>query len=260
VIERSYNLNRLRDGVKPFRLHWFARLRSTNDHAADLRKRGELYAPAIVLTGKQVAGRGRNTNTWWSGPGSLTVTFVMPIDEYLSPHQLPLIAGLAVRNAVAQVSGDADIQLKWPNDLLYRGQKLAGLLCERVHKADLIGLGLNINRDSGVPRALRERITWLSEFAPLRQAHFDKTDVLIAVAKQLHPMLARRDEHPFGAVLREYDRHHALVGRRITVAGTHGEPPITGTCEGLDSIGRLLIRAPRGGPLHRVIAGQVQMH
>src|SRR3954464_11705347 len=159
----EFNLDRLRQGVKPFRLHWFSRLRSTNDHAADLRKRGELYAPAIVLTGKQVAGRGRNTNTWWSGPGSLTVTFVMPIDEQLSAHQLPLIAGLVVRNAVAQVSGNDAIQLKWPTDLLYCDRKLAGLLCERVHKADLIGLGLNINKDPGVPRALRDRVVWLSE-------------------------------------------------------------------------------------------------
>ncbi len=63
----------------------------------------------------------------------------------LEPHQLPLLAGLAVRNAAAELSGDDGIDLKWPNDLLYGGKKLGGLLCERIHKADLIGLGLNVN-------------------------------------------------------------------------------------------------------------------
>src|SRR5438270_7466674 len=77
-----FNLTALRAGVKPFRLHWFPTLRSTNDHAAAMRKRGELFAPAIVLTGRQTAGRGRGSNTWWSGAaGMLTVTFVFPVDE-----------------------------------------------------------------------------------------------------------------------------------------------------------------------------------
>jgi len=256
VSTESFNLARLRSGIKPFRLHYFSRLRSTNDHSAILRKRGDLYAPAIVLTGHQVAGRGRGTNTWWSSQGCLTATFVFPIDEHLSPHQLPLIAGLGVRNAVAELTSHDEIQLKWPNDLLHRKRKLAGLLCERVHKADLIGLGLNVNVDPHkAPKALRNQITSLSTITgrPL-----DMTDVLVTIAKHLYPLIARRREHPFASILREYDKHHALRGRQVGVA-VNGEEPslITGRCEGLDSVGRLLIR--RGHTLHRVVAGQVQM-
>jgi BirA family biotin operon repressor/biotin-[acetyl-CoA-carboxylase] ligase len=251
----SFNLALLRSSIKPFRLHWHPRLGSTNNHAAILRKRGELFAPAIVLTGHQMRGRGRNSNTWWSGAGSLTVTFVLPIDEQLSPHQLPLIAGLAVRNAAAQVSGNDAIQLKWPNDLLYRDRKLAGLLCERVHKADLIGLGMNINPESGVPRSLRQRVVWLAQIAA---RPIDKTELLIAVVKHLHPMLTRRAHQPFAHILREYDRHHALLGRHVSITPGENEPPISGTCQGLDSMGRLLVRQRNGTP-QRVIAGQVEM-
>src|SRR3954471_4200014 len=141
----SFQLDQLPRTIKPFRLHFFTRLRSTNDHAAALRKRGKLFAPAIVLTAHQLAGRGRGSNSWWSGPGSLTVPFVLPVHEHRLPHQIPLIAGLTVRNALAAHSGIDDIQLKWPNDLLHNGKKLAGLLCERVDRIDLIGLGLNVN-------------------------------------------------------------------------------------------------------------------
>ncbi|MEA2736622.1 MAG: BirA family transcriptional regulator, partial [Humisphaera sp.] len=112
----SFHLDHLRRGIKPFKLHWFPRLRSTNDHAAELRRRGELYAPAIVLAGRQIAGRGRGSNSWWSAGGSITVTFVFPVEEHLSPHQVPLLAGLAVRDAAAELLGDEKVSLKWPND------------------------------------------------------------------------------------------------------------------------------------------------
>src|SRR4051812_22768577 len=141
----AFQLERLRQHVRPFRLFWFSRLRSSNDHAAELRRRGKLFAPAIVLTSSQLAGRGRGSNLWWSDAGSLTVTFVFPVEEHLSPHQVPLLAGLAVRDAAAELCGDESVALKWPNDVVHGGGKLAGLLCERVSKVDLIGVGLNVN-------------------------------------------------------------------------------------------------------------------
>lgn len=250
----SFDLSILRASLKPFRLYWFPRLRSTNDHAAALRKRGDLFAPAVVLTGHQLAGRGRGENIWWSKPGVITVTFAFPIDDRLAPHQIPLIAGLAVRNAVVDVTGVHGVQLKWPNDLLFKGRKLAGLLCERVHRVDLIGVGLNVNVDPReAPSALRDHVASLSS---ITGAPADVTSALIAVARHLRLLLTRRDEHPFGVLLREYDTHHALVGKRVTVTAIDGT--ITGKCEGLDSHGRLLLRDR--AVLHRMIAGEVRAH
>ena len=114
-------------------------------------RRGELFAPAIVLTGQQTSGRGRGNNTWWSSHGCLTVTFVLPVEEKLQPHQIPLAAGLAARRAAAELCGDQGIGLKWPNDLLYMGKKLCGLLCARTQKLDLIGIGMNVNLDVESP-------------------------------------------------------------------------------------------------------------
>jgi BirA family biotin operon repressor/biotin-[acetyl-CoA-carboxylase] ligase len=252
---RSFDLARLRQSIKPFRLHFFTRLKSTNDHAAALRKRGKLFAPAVVLTSHQLAGRGRGSNTWWSGEGSLTVTFVLPVHEHRLPHQVPLIAGLAVRNALAAHSGIEDIQLKWPNDLLHHGKKLAGLLCERLDRIDLIGLGLNVNVEmKHVPRSLRPRVTSLLDIAKVR---FDSTSVLADMARALHQSLSHRDEPPFPQMLREYDRHHALIGRKVTITNVPGEEALSGTCVGLDPMGRLLLRNQSG--VWRIIAGQVQL-
>ncbi|HTL28539.1 MAG TPA: biotin--[acetyl-CoA-carboxylase] ligase [Tepidisphaeraceae bacterium] len=251
----SFDLQRLREHIRPFRLHWFPRLRSTNDHAARLRRLGKLYAPAIVLTGNQIAGRGRGSNSWWSGEGSLTVTFVFPVDSSLEPYQVPLLAGVAARSAIAQLCAGADVQLKWPNDVLFRGKKLAGLLCERIDKADLVGLGLNVNVNlARVPKPLGARVTSMNAIA---RRSFDMTDVLIALAARLHQVLAHRDEHSFPAMLAEYDRHHALAGRRVTVATGSGEPPISGTCTGLDNMGRLLLQNRR--TIHRIISGEIRV-
>ena len=251
----GYQLARLRQQIKPFRLHFFPRLGSTNNHAAVLRKRGKLFAPAIVLTSHQMKGRGRGSNAWWSGRGSLTVTFVLPNHDHHEPHQIPLLAGLAVRNAIAAHSGIDDIQLKWPNDLLHRDRKLAGLLCERIDRVDLIGLGLNVNVElKQFPTALQKRVTSLSSIAGLQ---FDLTSVLVEIAHALHQKLSRRDEPPFSEMLREYDRHHALVGRRIIITPGADEPPLEGTCVGLDKSGRLLLRTRAG--IARVIAGQVHL-
>ena len=249
----TFDLVRLRAELKPFRLHWFPRLRSTNDHAAELRRRGELFAPAVVLTGHQTAGRGRGAHAWWSGRGCVTVTFVFAIDEKVSPHQLPLVAGLAVRNAAAELSGDGGVQLKWPNDVVYGGKKLAGLLCERAHKADLVGLGLNVNLDrNDLPPPLRGQAVSLSEIAG---APVDLTLALSTVARHLYRLTSRRGEQPFADVLREYDANHALVGRDVTVVDGADTPALTGRCEGLDEMGRLLLRSR--GVLRRVISGTV---
>jgi BirA family biotin operon repressor/biotin-[acetyl-CoA-carboxylase] ligase len=251
----SFNLARLRFKLRPFRLHWFPRLRSTNDHAAVLRERSALFAPAVILTGHQLAGRGRGPHRWWSSAGCLTVTFVLPADEAIEAHQVPLLAGLAVRGAAVKISGENSIQLKWPNDIVHHGRKLAGLLCERVRKVDLIGVGLNVNVDPAeAPADIRGRVASLRQIAG--GTSFDMTDVLVAVATELRETMRRRSQHPFGVLLAEYDQHHALIGRRLSVLEPGCERAVSGKCEGLDEMGRLRIRTGDGS-LRRITAGQV---
>ena len=250
----SYRMAELRERLRPLRLHWFPKLGSTNEHAAELRRRGGLFAPAVVLTGRQTAGRGRGMHAWWSGRGCVTATFVLPVGETVPPHQLPLLAGMAVRGAGAELTGNDRMMIKWPNDVLFEGRKVAGLLCERVQGADLVGLGLNVNLDPAqAPGPLRDRITSLAVIAG---GPVDMTEALVTVAAHLQRTIARRQEEPFAALLREYDAHHALLGRNVGVLDGGGDGFVSGRCEGLDEMGRLLLRSRQG--LHRIVSGQVQ--
>jgi len=103
---------------------------------------------------------------------------------------------------------------------------------------------------------LRLNATSLSQITGRR---FDKTEVLSDVVRRVYEVLSRRDEYPFGQILREYNEHDALRGRRVTVTMT-GDV-IRGTCAGVDGTGRLLVRAGarRGAPPHRIVAGHVQV-
>ena len=247
-----FQLRKLTSAVRPFKLHYFDSLPSTNDRAAEMRRSGELFAPAIVLTANQTAGRGRGTNRWFSSSACITVTCVMPVEETLEPHQLPLVAGLAVRNAASELTGREDITMKWPNDVLYHGSKLAGLLCERVSGVDLVGIGLNVNLQPGeLPDALQYSATSIAKIAG---RSFDLTDVLISVSRHLNVMLLTRQSHTFATFLEQYRQHDSLLGQTLTI--TNGDDaPITGTCEGIDADGRLLVRTSKR--LHRIIAGSV---
>jgi BirA family transcriptional regulator, biotin operon repressor / biotin---[acetyl-CoA-carboxylase] ligase len=181
---------------------------------------------------------------------------VFPVEEHLSPHQVPLLAGLAVRDAASALVGDAEVTLKWPNDVLFDGKKLAGLLCERVSKADLIGVGVNVNNDpKNAPAALRGQITSLAAIAG---RPIDINEALIALAAHLHRAMSRRGDRLFVETLNRYDEHHALVGRKVSVVEAGSGRVVSGRCTGLDSNGRLVLR--NGRKTHPVIAGQVRMH
>jgi len=247
-----FDLERLRRGLGSVRLFWYPHVRSTNDQAALLRQRGQLFAPAVVLGGRQTAGRGRGRNTWWSAPGCLTVTFVLPVEERLGVHQLPLVAGLATRQAAAELAAEPRIALKWPNDVVYAQGKLAGVLCERIGGVDLVGIGLNVNLEpQDAPPALRRRLTSLSQIAG---GELDLTDALLALWRHLGQTMLRRRGYPFAAILREYERHHVLNGRHIRVA-IDQRHFVEGVCRGIDGEGRLLVVS--AGSVRRIVTGSV---
>ncbi len=240
--------------VGPFTLHEFPALPSTSDHARLLLARGQLRPPAIVLTARQTAGRGRGANTWWSGPGCLTATFALKSDPAVPIEQVPLYAGVALRRAVFDLTRSDRVLLKWPNDLMFDERKLAGILCERRRRVDLIGIGLNI-APARVPARLRPRLASLREVAPQR---LDPRRVLQTLAAHLLDLLGRRHSRTDARdILNEYDRHHLLVGRRVHVSHGPGCPSVTGHCRGLDTAGRLVL--VNRGTIDVVVSGTVRI-
>ncbi len=126
----------------------FAELDSTSTQAATLLAAGTEVPPFAVMAATQTAGRGRRGNPWESPVGNLYVTFALP--PLRATHDAaPLVAAVIVAREIARLTGLTPT-LKWPNDLLFAGKKIGGLLLEGSMRGDepgavLCGLGLNLS-------------------------------------------------------------------------------------------------------------------
>jgi len=217
------------------RLH----LRETGSTNARARELAEAGAPhgTIVTAGLQTAGRGRQGRAWTTPAGqALAVSLVVRGPDPL----LSLRAGLAV----ADLAGP-DARVKWPNDVLLDGRKVAGVLVEGRPQEDwaVVGMGINAALDlAALPAELRGRAGTLG----LRPSELPR-----ALA-QLMEALAERLTEPPAAVLDALRARDVLAGRPVRWDGG------SGTAAGIDPDGALLVRLVDGGEL-ALAAGEVHL-
>lgn len=119
-------------------------LDSTNEEARRLAAAGEA-GPLWITTGRQTAGRGRHGRSWESLSGNLAATLLLtPARPQSEWAQLSFAAAIAAADMAAGFAPGARIAVKWPNDVLADGRKLAGILLERAGPALAIGIGVNL--------------------------------------------------------------------------------------------------------------------
>lgn len=223
-----------------WRIERHPRLSSTSDEA---KRRAIAGDPGNVwiVADEQTSGRGRQGRVWTSPPGNLyaTALLVGPCEIVRAP-QIGFVAGVALRRAVADL-GARTARLKWPNDLVDSGAKLAGLLVEGLTIPGgvfcaAVGIGVNV---ASAPEGLAYPTTHLSR---LQRRPVAVEDLLIALARRFHEALALWDRGAgFAAIRAAWLEHAAGLGGRIRVSGREGARE--GVFEGLDRDGRLLFRA-----------------
>lgn len=233
------------------RLH-LRRTDSTNERARALAAAG---APSgtLVTAAEQTEGRGRQGRTWWAQPGSSLLLSLLVREP---PRLLPLIAGVAV----CDVAG-ADAAVKWPNDVVVRPgapstdarsqgapalAKLAGILVEGRPQENwaVVGIGVNVAvRREDMPVELRATAASLA---------LPENEIEPLLARLLRA-LDRRLGEPEGAVLDAWRARDALLGSQISwEAGS-------GTAQGVDDHGHLLVRLPNGAT-QALSAGEVHLN
>ena len=196
----------------------------------------ELSLPqAMIIAGEQFAGRGRNQRQWSSpaGKGIYATTMITR-----PTSQLPLVP-LAMANVIAGFLRDVfgiDARIKWPNDVLALGKKIAGILIEARVQEDraflLIGTGINVEHVDDAPNAIA-----ISEASPRGFTGID--DATIAFIEHIDAQLAKPFEHD--EVIEQWRRLSVhKPGDRITCV--LGERTVTGTWSGIDEEGRALLR------------------
>jgi BirA family biotin operon repressor/biotin-[acetyl-CoA-carboxylase] ligase len=268
---------------------------STN-HVA--RERAVQGAPEglLAIAEEQTAGRGRMGRRWWAPAGSALLSsllfrpgrtiepFGQSVSERAGPargqvraggdglqpaQQLTMLCALAAADAVAELTALA-VDLKWPNDLLVRGRKLAGLLAESAYTGDrldavIVGLGINVNTDFGSAPPFMDAATSLR----LELGHpVDRLPLLVAYLDGVAQRYARfkGGALPFD----EWVNRLVTVGQYVTaVVGTQTAPSpdavggvspqrLSGLAEGVDVDGALLLRTSDGS-VHRLLAADVSL-
>jgi len=229
-----------------------ARLASTNDAARACALAGDPGRLWIVAD-EQLAGRGRHGRAWSSPPGNLYASALLidPCDSALAP-QLGFVAGVALARAVEDL-GAPDVKLKWPNDLVWRGAKLAGLLVEGAATpgrglACIVGVGVNC---ASAPAGLAYPVSSLAAVLGRPVAPHELLSLLAARFDQAIGLWRRGPG--FSQIRSQWLERAAGLGAPIRVAGPRG--PCEGVFETLDASGRLLLRGPRG--LEAIEAGDV---
>ena len=239
---RAARLKRL---LQPVTVRVFARLASTNTAAERLLAERKIAAPAVIVTSRQTAGRGRRANQWWSDGGSLCTTFVLPATDNPPPEQIPFRTALAVVVALETSMPRGVLRVKWPNDIYAGDFKLAGILCKRNGDADVIGIGINVTTNlRAAPASVARHATTVARHTrhpPTRE------ELLIAIWEAMQREWTRDDWHS------RYCELHLLNGSSIRVA-CDGET-IEGICEGVAPTGHLLVRTP--GRLRSISSGTV---
>lgn len=222
-------------------------LASTNDRALELAADGDLPLPAIVLTERQTAGRGRGVNVWRSGPGALAFSLIVERPDGLPRERMPVLslaAGLAVRDAVGAVVPGHAVKVKWPNDVYLDGRKVCGILTEvppRSPDRAVIGIGLNVNNTlDDAPEEIRRRAVSIIERVGRA---VDAGELLVSLLVGLESELAEFAEEG-GLPLVRWSPHCLLSGRQIRLGSPAGKT--AGRCAGVNDAGALLIETSNG--------------
>ena len=169
---------------------------STNNRALELATDENLELPYLLLAGEQTAGRGRGTNRWWTGNGSLAWSLILDAEALgLTPENWPrvsLTAALAVCETVKQLAPQAACGIKWPNDVQVGGKKICGVLPELprpvshsrpLPKRLVLGVGMNVN--NSWQEAPAEVASLATSIIDLTGRTHDLTDVLLRILARL---------------------------------------------------------------------------
>ena len=254
MIDRSSTSPKLPSGYRLLRMET---VDSTNAEARRRAKAGE-PGPLWIWSARQSQGRGRGGREWVSQHGNLFATLLVGVNCPIRvAGQLALVAGIVAFDTIAKLiayEGRSELLLKWPNDVLLAGEKVAGMLLENVgstvenRSTVLIGTGINLaNHPEDLPQPAASLAAYGMMVTP--------ADALEVLAATTHDWLTRwGDGNSFPSIRRAWLDRAGPAGRALRVKINDEERE--GVYAGLDADGALRLLTPDGSE-HRIAAGDV---
>lgn len=239
-------------------LHHLDSVGSTNAEAFRLAQEGAVHG-TIVVAEEQTQGKGRRGRTWAS-PSGLNLYASVVLRPELPPQRAPeltLVAALAVAETLKE--GGAPVAIKWPNDVLVDGKKIAGLLTElsadteSVHFV-VLGMGINLNaRVSDFPAELADSVTSLHE---VRGERVPRALFAAALWSKLEHWLDVHQDEGFAPIRAAWKALSCTLNQDVLVKTDRCE--LRGHAFDIDETGALMVRREEDGQVEHVVAGDVE--
>jgi len=235
----------------------FEETTSTNDVIEKLARDG-VREGAVVFAESQTRGRGRLGRSWLS-PSRKGLWFSVLLRPDLRPMEatrLTVVSATALRRAIQGQTG-LDPRIKWPNDILVGGRKVAGILTELYAELDqinhvVLGIGVDVAFEPGeFPAELRAVATSLQAESGRPVA---RPGLAVAVLRELDRDYERLANGEFSALAEEWEAHCSTIGEQVIIR--LGDREIRGRAESLGEDGALLVRTDHGR-LERIVGGDV---
>lgn len=233
---------------------------STNADAFRLAE-GGAEEGTVVIADAQSGGKGRRGRVWES-PAGVNLYCSVVLRPAIMPHEAPQLTFLSAVAVARAIEGTTALkpEIKWPNDVLIKGRKVAGLLNEMSAETDginfvILGIGVNLNMTAAqFPRDVRTPATslLLEQGRPVNRVQF-----AVAMLGELDRLYADFLRHGFGPVRDEWQQRCNANGREVVVSDG-GVDTVRGMFHGIDGDGALLVRCP-DGMVERILSGDVRV-
>lgn len=252
--------------IKPFikterlgkTIHYFHTLDSTNTKAYELAVRGAEEGE-VVIAESQDKGKGRLGRVWFSPP-YVNLYLSIILRPKIAPPQASLITFLAAVATAKAIESCSDLQpsIKWPNDILLEGRKVAGLLNEIQSETDrihfvILGIGVNLNAElETFPKEIHSLATSLKREAGKPISRKDFLSILLHQLEDWYTLFLKEGGDP---ILKAWKERAQIEGRMVKVT-SFGET-LSGIAVDVDSDGALLLKMENGNQ-KRIVAGDIE--
>ncbi len=225
-------------------LIFLPKCRSTNDMAADMLKKGVLKEGGIVITDHQQAGRGQRGNTWVSSENKNLTFSILLKPHFISPTDsfaLNMLVSVAIVNALKGLDRSM-FKIKWPNDIMYNGYKVGGILIEntiQVAKIEnsIIGIGINVNQNSF------DYLFKAASLSNIFKRPFDLNNLLNEIIKQIEEQFSILKSGNYHILRSNYLENLYWLNEKHRFFSM---VEFTGMIIGIDPAGRLMVETENG--------------
>ena len=241
------------------RVYYFEEIDSTQNFAQQIAS-DKKEDGTIIIAEKQTSGRGRRDRIWASPKGGMWFSLIIhPKFDVSSSTLVPIAGAVALSKSIRSILG-VETQVKWPNDIMMNGKKVAGMLVNASFQAnniDYLVLGVGINFDVDVKK-LEKRLSKSPNFYGVnslrkKDDNTSPTVLLREFLLQFEKVLVQLNKGEKSKIVKEWTKRADRIGKKITINTSNGE--ISGISHGIDNDGALKLKTAK--EMKKIFVGDV---